>query len=54
MLIYCVFVCIMYYPVGEGFFPRNLKLSNSYRSAVTTMFLLNHTRGVVKTKTLEN
>ena len=32
MLIYCVFVCIMYYPAAESFFPRNLKLSNSYRT----------------------
>ena len=41
MLIYCVVVRIVYYPAGEGFFPRFLKLSNSYHWAVT-MFLLNH------------
>ena len=41
MLMYCVVVRIVYYPPGEGFFPRFLKLSNSYHSAVT-MVLLNH------------
>ena len=40
-LVYCFVVCIMYYPPGEGFFPRFLKLSNLYHSAVT-MVLLNH------------
>ena len=29
----------MYYPTGEGFFPRNPKLSNWYGWAVTMFFL---------------
>ena len=39
MLISCVVVHIMYYPTGEGFFPRNPKLSNWYGWAVTMFFL---------------
>ena len=41
MLMYCFVVRIVYYPPGEGFFPRFLTLLNSYHSAVT-MVLLNH------------
>jgi len=41
MFICFIVVHIVYYPAGEGFFPRFLKLSNLHHWAVT-MFLLNH------------